>query len=44
MFQPGRRAFSVGSIVLLLTALAHTLSNLPAPPSTVQEAIPCYRH
>ena len=38
MFQPGRRAFSIGSIVLVLTAIAHTLGNLPAPPSTPQEA------
>lgn len=38
MFQQGRRAFSIGSIVLILTAIAHTLGNLPAPPSTPQEA------
>ncbi len=37
MFRPGRRLFPVGSIVLLLTAVTHTIGTLqpyPADPAT----------
>lgn len=38
MFRPGRRLFSTASILLILTAVAHTIGNFQPPPQTPEYA------
>jgi hypothetical protein len=38
MFRRGRRLFSTASILLILTAVAHTIGNFQPPPQTPEYA------